>query len=215
MTQRELSRTLADLTALGRMRLSAHFFMRDMLYSEVAAATGLANMPEDPDLALECGRNLCRSVLEPLRAGLGHIALRSAYRSPIVNGRCHELHTAGVADSWCACNDDSAGIHIWDRRDRNGHLGATATVVVPAYLDHYDRTGDWRALAWWIRDHVPEHAEVQFFRTQCAFNIGWSEGPGSRAIGFLDPPTRIELTAIGAADFEGDHAAFYSHILPV
>ncbi|THD59055.1 hypothetical protein [Phenylobacterium sp.] len=206
---------MSDLTALGRVRLSEHFFMRDMLYSEVAAASGLVNLPEDSDLAIEAGRNLCRWVLEPLRAGLGHVALRSAYRSPTVNGRCHALHKAGVADSWCASNDDSAGAHIWDRRDRAGRLGATATVVVPRYLDHYEQTGDWRPLAWWIRDHVPEHAEVQFFRVQCAFNIGWSEGPSDRSIGLLDPPTRLQLTAAGAPEFEGDHSPLYRHILPI
>jgi hypothetical protein len=59
---------LGDLTALGRVRLSEHFFMREMLYSEVANCYGRENVPDDPDLAIEAGVNLCTEVLEPLCA---------------------------------------------------------------------------------------------------------------------------------------------------
>ncbi len=48
-------KSVADLTALGRVRLSEHFFMRDMLYSEVANFHGLSNIPDDPDLAITTG----------------------------------------------------------------------------------------------------------------------------------------------------------------
>ena len=76
--------SVADLTELGRVRLSQNFFMRDMLYSEVGNFHRVQNTPEDPALAIEAGRNLCRLVLEPLRAALGQVCVRSAYRSPTI-----------------------------------------------------------------------------------------------------------------------------------
>ena len=214
MTPPKIGATIAALTDLGRVRLSDHFFMREMLYSEVGNACGTPNIPEDPALAIEAGTNLSRLVLEPLRAAFGHIAIRSAYRSPTLNARCHELHQAGVMDSWCTCNEDNYAFHIWDRRDVKGFLGATATVVVPGYLDYFERTADWRPLAWWIRDHVAAYAQVQFFRTQAAFNIRWYEGPSDHSIGYLNPPTRTRLTASGEPNFEGDHSALYAHAIP-
>ena len=208
------SQRLADATALGRVRLSEHFFMREMLYSEVANVYGVPNLPEDADLAVEAGRMLSTMVLEPLRMAYGHISIRSAYRSATLNGYCHQLHKAGVEDAWCIRNEDNYAYHIWDRRDARGFLGASATVVVPGYLDHYERTGDWRPLAWWIRDHVEHYAEVQFFRPLCAFNIRWYAGPSDRSIGYLDPPARERLTARGEPNFAGDHADAYAHIIP-
>ena len=73
------------LTKLGRVRLSQNFFMRDMLYSEVANHYGLSNIPDDPDLAITVGRKLCNELLEPLHATFGHVSIRSAYRSADVN----------------------------------------------------------------------------------------------------------------------------------
>lgn len=204
---------LADLTALGRTRLSSHFFMREMLYSDVGNAYGIPNIPETPALAVEAGSKLCQLVLEPLRAAFGHISIRSAYRSPTLNDRCHRLHVAGIRDSWCTCNEQNYAHHIWDRRDSDGFLGASATVVVPGYLDYWEKTSDWRPLGWWIRDHLEHYADVQFFRQQCSFNIRWYEGPSDQSIGYLDPPSRVRLTAQGEADFAGDHSNHYAHII--
>ena len=38
------SRVFNALEAFGRERLSAHFFMRDFLYSEISAVYGIPNM---------------------------------------------------------------------------------------------------------------------------------------------------------------------------
>lgn len=205
--------TIKELTELGRHRLSEHFFMRDMLYSEVGNYSGIPNIPVAPELALAAGEKLCQLVLEPLRAAFGHIAIRSAYRSPRLNAHCHQLHKLGVAESWCTCNDDNAARHIWDVRDASGYLGAVATIIVPAYINHYERSGDWQSLGWWIRDNLEHYAEAQFFRRLCAFNIRWFEGPSNKSIGYLDPPTRIILTKTGEPGFEGDHRPFYSHVI--
>lgn len=80
------ARTVPKLTDLGRVQLSKSFFMRDMLYSEVAMIHGLNNAPDDPDLAIKAGKRLCEELLEPLQDHWGRIAIRSAYRSCEVNG---------------------------------------------------------------------------------------------------------------------------------
>jgi len=59
------------LETLGRVRLSESFFMRDFLYSEISQIEGIANIPDDPDLAIFVGKQLCENVLEPIQAALG------------------------------------------------------------------------------------------------------------------------------------------------
>lgn len=159
----------AQLDSLSRVRLSKSFFMRDMLYSTIAQAYGLVNIPEHPEVAIEAGKGLCKNLLEPLQDKLGPIAIRSAYRSPEVNkmGNKEGLN--------CANNESNYAHHIWDYRDKDGYLGATACIVVPSFIDYYEKTGDWTALAWWIHDHLPDYASLYFFPTYAAFNIRWSE----------------------------------------
>ena len=77
---------LAKFEDFGRERLSEHFFMRDFLYSEVSAAHGIPNVPDDAELAVRAGKGLCENLLEPLRCIFGHVVIRSAFRSAVVNG---------------------------------------------------------------------------------------------------------------------------------
>jgi len=205
--------SLADLTELGRMRLSDNFFMREMLYSDVGNFYRIPNIPDDPELAVAAGSRLCELVLEPLRRRFGQVCVRSAYRSSTLNAYCHERYQAGESASWCVDNESNYAEHIWDRRDSQGFIGATATVFIPGYLDYYSRTGNWRPLAWWIRDHIEHYAAVFVFRTLCAFNIRWYEGPSDKAIVYLDPPVREVLTKRGAPGFEGVHIAEYAGVL--
>ncbi len=211
--------SVAELTELGRTRLSEHVFMREMLYSEVANFHGLSNLPEDPELALHVGRHLAEEIIEPLKRAFGHVTIRSAYRSPSVNRFCHDRHNelmaSGVQDSAYYCSDNiySASRHIWDLRDADGHCGGTTSLVIPWYLERYEKTGDARPLAWWIRDNLPNYAEVIFFPWMCAFNIRWYEGPNSKAIYIDAGPGGGEdetLTALSMDNFEGDHSEFYS-----
>ena len=83
-------RYLEALENFGRERLSEHFFMRDFMYSEISAVHGIPNIPDDPELAIKAGRGLCVNLLEPLRDIFGHVVIRSAFRSTIVNGYGHE-----------------------------------------------------------------------------------------------------------------------------
>ena len=78
-------RSVRSLEALGRVRLSSCFYMRDFLHSEIADIYGVPNIPEQPDLAIAAGRKLCEELLEPLQATFGRLAIRSAYRAPEVN----------------------------------------------------------------------------------------------------------------------------------
>ena len=78
-------RLMDALENLGRVRLSESFFMRDFMYSEISATHGIPNVPSDPKLVIQAGKGLCTDLLEPLRDIFGHIAIRSAFRSCVVN----------------------------------------------------------------------------------------------------------------------------------
>jgi hypothetical protein len=188
------------LEELGRVRLSPNFFMREFLYSEIANFYGIPNIPDDPDLAITAGRRLCMELLETLQESFGALAIRSAYRSPAVNdfGNKHGLN--------CARNEADRAGHIWDQRDRQGRLGATACIVVPWFADRYADGADWRALAWWIHDHLPYH-HLQFFPKLAAFNITWREEPERIISSYIAP--RGILTRPGMANHGGDHSEWY------
>ncbi|WP_199351081.1 hypothetical protein [Haliangium ochraceum] len=189
--------------------------MRDMLYSEVANFHGIPNIPEDPDLAIEAGSNLCERVLEPICAAFGPILIRSAYRSPTVNEFCAQrLRTHGTS-YYCFPNEHNRARHIWDLRDEAGFLGATATIIVPRYLDEWEQTHDYKPLAWWLVDHIAEFDLALFFPWQCSFNIRWYEGPSKRQIleDRISYPDNIDnlflLTEEGMDNFAGSHEHLY------
>jgi hypothetical protein len=191
-------RALEDFT---RTRLSASFFMRDFLYSEIAVIEGMTNTPADPVLAIAAGRALCQNLLEPLQASFGRLAIRSAYRSPQVNG------FGNLNFQSCANNEAARGRHIWDQRDGDGCMGAMATVVVPWLTDRVAAgAGSWTGMAWWIHDHLP-YSELQFFPKLGAFNIGWREQPKRRITSFVAP--RGLLTKPGLDNHGGDHSDAY------
>lgn len=192
--------SMLGLENLGRVRLSANFFMRDFLHSEIANFYGVPNIPENPDLAIEAGTRLCEELLEPLQKTFGRIAIRSGYRSAKVTafGNARE-HGARVAVN--------AGYHIWDMRDLNGRTGAAACIVIPWFADRYADGADWRSLAWWIHDHLP-YAHLQFYPKLCAFNILWREEGRDGIESFIAP--RGFLTRPGMPNFLGNKAEWYS-----
>ncbi len=192
-------KTVRSAENLGRVRLSPSFFMRDFLYSEIANVHGIANLPDDPDLAIAAGRRLCEELLEPLQATFGRIAIRSAFRSVTLNayGNSH-YHS-------CASNKRNFARHIWDRRDDHG-MGAVACIALPWLVDRMATGTPWQAMAWWIHDHLP-YSEMQFFPKLGAFNIGWHEVPKRTIFSFISP--RGTLTRPGFPNHNGDHAALY------
>ena len=194
-------RTVRGAEDFSRTRLSRTFFMRDFLFSEIAAIEGMRNLPDNPDLAIEAGRHLCAALLEPLQATFGRIAIRSAYRSPEVNGFGNEHNLS------CASNERDRARHIWDQRDSEGRLGAMTTIVIPWLIDRLGPKITWQSMAWWIHDHLP-YSELQFFPKLCAFNIGWHEVPKRTISSFVAP--RGLLTKPGMANHEGDHSRHYA-----
>ena len=172
-------KVLAALEDLGRVRLSKHYFMRDFLYSEVAVAHGIANVPDNAKLAIRAGRGLCENLLEPLRSVFGHVTIRSAFRSANVNGFAAKHGRMG-----CASNKANFAHHIWDHPDAEGRIGATACIVIPWFIDWLERHEehhDWRALAWFIHDHLP-YSKMVFFATNAAVNLTWRCGEPQREI---------------------------------
>lgn len=198
--------SVTALEDLGRVRLSKSFFMRDFLHSEIASFHGIPNIPDDPDLAIEAGRKLCEELLEPLQEAFGRIAVRSGYRSCEVNGFGNARQREGRKGYSCASNEANFAGHIWDRRDKDGCMGATACVVVPWFADRYEAGADWRSLAWWIHDRLP-YSTLFFFPKLAAFNIGWHERPERRIDSYVEP--KGCLTKPGMANHGGSHAEWY------
>lgn len=192
--------TVKALEQFGRTRLSKSFFMRDFLYSEIAAIHGVPNIPDDPDLAIAAGSRLCEELLEPLQATFGRLAIRSAYRSCALNQFGNENGFN------CARNEENYAGHIWDRRDADGRMGATACIVIPWFAERYATGADWRSLAWWVHDHLP-YSELSFHTELCAFNITWSESPRRRVHSHIEP--KGYLTVPGAENHLGDHSRWY------
>lgn len=190
-------RSVRSLEEFGRVRLSDNFFMRDFLYSEIANHYGISNAPDDPALAITVGERLCEELLEPIWRSLGRISVRSAYRSCAVNAR-------GVGKHNCARNESNYAAHIWDKCDENGHMGATACIVVHSFLDYYERTRRWQALAWWVHDHLPSNAGLTFFPKLAAFNISWHEKPVRSIYSYISP-NKGWLTKPGMENFNGPH----------
>lgn len=194
------------LEELGRVRLSKSFFMRDFLYSEIANFYGMQNIPEDPDLAIEVGKKLCEELLEPLNATFGRLEVRSAYRSSTVNAFGNEKgHN-------CASNESNYASHIWDHRDADGLKGATACVVVPWFADRYKEGegADWRALAYWIHNHLP-YSDLNFHPKLCAFNISWHEKPTRSIRSYIKPASTLtdgEGVNLAVADFYAGFPTF-------
>jgi hypothetical protein len=202
--------TVAALADFGRTRLSASFFMRDFLFSDVATIHGLANVPDDPTLAIAAGTRLCEDLLEPIQLRFGRIAIRSAFRSAEVNALCNARQRSGARGYGCASNEKNFASHIWDRRDAANRMGATACIVVPAFHDAFGREeGGWRRMAWWIHDHLP-YSSLEFFPTLFAFNVQWREEPERRIDSYAIP--KGCLTRPGLADHSGRHDAEWQGI---
>lgn len=172
-------RSMWSLETFGRVRLSKHFYMRDFLMSEISAFHGVPNVPDDPDLAIENGRALCRTLLDPLEETFGRIAIRSGYRSRALNdfGNVHKLN--------CAKTDNPIECHVWDRGQGAEAIAGTS-LVIPWFADQYDAGRDWRDLAWWVHDHLP-YSEMWFFPKLAAFNLVWRPVPQRTISSYIAP----------------------------
>jgi hypothetical protein len=204
------------LEELGRVQLSEHFFMREFLYSEISQIEKIPNIPDDPELAIAAGKHLCEKVLEPIQAALGRISIRSGFRSCMINAKGAENKNQYN----CAENEKNYARHIWDRKDKDDYMGATACIVVTSFISYYKRTKDWTALAWWIHDHIKDYAEMEFFAGDyAAFNITWSDNPDTlqNIYSYVENPHTGKhsgyMTKPGMENFEGSHEPYYREFL--
>jgi len=175
-------RTYTALEDLGRVRLSRHFAMRNFLYSEIGNFYRVENIPDDPDLAIEAGRLLAKSLLDPLVETFGPIDVRSGFRS----ARLNHFGATRVKPQKCAANQRDLAGHLWDHRDEQGRMGAMVSVAVPWFSAQYNRGRDWRDMAWWLHDHLPPHY-AQFYPRNAAFNIGWRVEQTRRIDSYIAP----------------------------
>ncbi|MFB2879686.1 peptidase M15 [Floridanema aerugineum] len=205
--------TVKSLENLGRVQLSKSFFMREFLYSEISQIEGIPNIPDDPDLAIAAGKNLCQKVLEPIQDALARISIRSAYRSCEVNAKGAENNKYN-----CASNEANYAAHIWDRKKDN-YMGATACVIVTSFIPYYEKTKDWTALAWWIHDRIDAYANMTFFPNYAAFNISWNENvnyPKYIYSHVENPHTGKSsgyLTNENMDNFRGSHEEYYREFI--
>lgn len=178
--------TYTSLEDLGRVRLSRHFFMRDFLQSEIGNFYGVPNIPDDPGLAIAAGSKLAAALLDPLVETFGPLAIRSGFRSCDLN----HFGATEVKPQKCARNELNYAGHIWDRRDVEGRMGATVSLVIPWFADQYEKGRDWRDLAWWLYDHLPPH-NTYFFPKLAAFNLSWWEGQDNSIYSYINPKGKL------------------------
>lgn len=171
------------LEELGRVRLSPNFFMREFLHSEISQIECTPNIPHHPEIAIKYGTLLCERVIEPIQEHFGRISIRSGYRSPEVNA----LGATNRNQYKCASNEHNFSHHIWDYPDANGYFGAMACIVVCSYVEHYQKTGDWKTLAQWIHKNVDGYSIMTFYPKLCAFNISWHEHPQKQISSYIRP----------------------------
>lgn len=181
--------------------------MRDFLFSDIAATDGLANLPDNPELAIAAGTRLCVNLLQRLQDQFGRMAIRSARRSCEINALGAMLQASGKKGYNCAANEENYASHIRDRRDGEDRMGATA--CVPALVDAFPGGEGWRKLAWWIHDHLP-YSRLEFFPTLWAFNIRWREQPERRIDSYAAPPGC--LTKTGMMGHSDGHEAEWAGI---
>ena len=208
--------SVETLNKLGRVQLSPHFFMRDMLYSEIANFHGIQNIPDNPDLAIKAGKKLCNELLEPLRATFGHVSIRSAYRSHEVNKRGNKEMKVGKNGYNCALDNDAR--HTWDRLDK-GFMGATACIVIPWFARRYEKGMPWYAMAWWIHDHRDRlpHSEMCFYPVYAAFNIRWYGGKPEHTVKSYMQPRLLTKPDCGEDHLKvhsSEYSGFPELILP-
>ncbi len=200
-------RSMWSLETLGRVRLSCHFYMRDFLYSEIGNFHRVQNIPDDPDLAIECGKAFCETLMDPLEETFGRIAVRSGYRSAELNrfGNENRLN--------CARNDNPLECHIWDRGTGDARI-AGASVVIPWFADQYARGRDWRDLAWWMHDHL-DYSEIWFFPKLCAFNLVWRPIPLRRLDSYIAPRGTLLAAGTEASESTAQRRARYADFPPL
>lgn len=86
--------------AVEDVQLSPHFRLSEMIRSDAARAQGLYQVPTPA--VVECLRELCVGLLEPVRAEVGPLRVTSGYRRPRVNSAVGGSSTSAHMSGWAA-----------------------------------------------------------------------------------------------------------------
>lgn len=97
-----------NLENLALTRLSQNFILRDFLYSTSSAAQGLSNTPEDAEMVIRAGKDLCSQILEPLLTEFGRFAITFGYQ-------CRAGIEADLSAAQRTFSPHSSSPHQWDR----------------------------------------------------------------------------------------------------
>jgi hypothetical protein len=111
----------AEYEALSRVRLSKNFILRPFLFSTEAAALGLSNYPDRPDLVIAAGRALCNKILEPVLEQFGNFAITFGHQ-------CHQAIETGKLKSRKS-NPRSSSPHQWDRQTFGDEVYARVDIL--------------------------------------------------------------------------------------
>ncbi len=124
---------------LARVRLSQSFFMRDFLYSDITVEREETNVPIRSELAVIAGRELCRTILEPLAQTFGGLTIVCGYLNP----------------THCRLNRRDPKVHCWGFLDDNETIVAGASIYLPWFMDQHSLATDGKYLAGWVIQNLP------------------------------------------------------------
>jgi hypothetical protein len=118
----KFNRKIRSIDALARTRLSAHFLLRDFLFSSHAAARCASNLPNDPESVVRAGRALCEQILEPVLSEFGRFAITYGYQS-------REVMEATWSRSERRCRRFCSSPHHWDRQTFGDEVYARVDIL--------------------------------------------------------------------------------------
>ena len=202
-TMRE-PRSMKGLEELGRVQSQPRFLHAQLsVFPRSPTSMACPNIPEDPDLAIAAGMQLCKELLEPLQKDLWTpgVFARAIARPQVTKfcGKCpgawrrRRAITPPITSGTCAIRNGTDG----GERPASSFHGSWSVTAKGA---------DWRGLAWWIHDHLP-YSHLEFYSKVAAFNIQWREEPARRIDSFISP--RGCLTKPGMANHQGYHSRWY------
>jgi len=103
------------------VKLSQNFTLEEMLFSATAQVKGIKNNMTDPKVIIENLRNLCLSVLQPVRNHFGPIVVSSGYSCPelsrILGRKPTSQHSLGLAADIISNRVQNIELAKWIKRN--------------------------------------------------------------------------------------------------
>lgn len=103
------------------VKLSENFTLEEMLWSATAYTKGIKNDMTDPKTITENLRNLCLSVLQPVRNHFGPITVSSGYSCPelarVLGRKPTSQHCSGQAADIISNRVQNKELAVWIKRN--------------------------------------------------------------------------------------------------